>query len=601
MADDASATPRKRSIPEKGRDAARLCPACRGDVPVGARKCPHCKGLLGLRRLAALSVKWAGAALTVLTLTLGVRQLVGMGVGAIEGRGDRGTRIRAAEKLVTAGEYAPAWDILEPLEDARNGAVRETRLVVARAWLLHARSIAGVSTFLDVTDRVIPIIASAVDDGDLRQQAERRALLGYTQFLRSREEAIRVDPVPAYLAALEIDPDCGLAHLLLGSYLAGWSIDFERGLAHLQRAVELERAGQLDDVSARAWQLDAILDHKSSGSIPNPSYTEAVVALVRTLDDIRRTDGSLPVSNAFDRSNHGLRDPYWSHVQSAYRHVPTDDRFALPLRGAIPLDDHIALVQWLRERAPQVEPDPWLSAWLASFQEEAGDTSGAIETYRSVSAPGYRLARLWDEALIRLTGEPHRPLSERDPWAHATRVLTAGDPTSDEFGTALAQLDVYMDSHARGARYADAEALKAARAARENIAQRGSAAHAGTYSRVALHQGRLLLSTGHAREAVGVLSGLERDLAADDSVRAELLVTLAAAFAQRFESSKQAGDLDQAAARLREAVEQAGYADWARIRWFEDLRPVRAHPEYVALLGRHGRSVGGAWGGSRSR
>jgi tetratricopeptide (TPR) repeat protein len=493
--------------------------------------------------------------------------------------------------------------MLEPIENSRDATVRETRLTIARSWLLHARTVGGHITFLDITDRVTPVIAAAVSEGTARERAERRALLGYTQFLRARVGPIQADPAEVYREALEIDPDCALAHLLLGAYLAGWAREFETGLTHLQRAVELQRSGQLEDLSAREWQLAAIINHSDpNSSIPNHEYTESVVALVRTLNDIRKEGRTLPEPSAtLDKTR---RNRYWTRAWSSYRQLPTDEQFSAPLREAIPLDEHIALLRWLQEQNPGEGPDPWISAWTAFFQEVNGDTEGAVETYRQVANPPGRLGGFWDEASLRLTGKPHRTLSERDPWAHVIQTLGSVDPGSDEFRKTLGRFDGYMENHLLGSRHADEKALRAVRAAFENISARDTSSdaerkvNAELYAGVGLDLGRLLIATGQPGEAVPVLVDLSNRLGPRHALRGEVLVTLSVSYAQRSKTpSSDEGDLDSAMARLREAVEEAHYADWARIRWFDDLQPAHSRADYAALLARHGRTVGGSFGG----
>jgi len=496
------------------------------------------------------------------------------------------------------GDYLSAWTMLEPLDDARDASARAARVAVARAWLLRARVTEGRGTYLDITNRLTPTIAAAIAEGGDRERAEAQALLGFMQFLRSQVEPIQADPARVYRKALKTDPDCALAHLLLGSYLTLWGKDAERGLHHLQRAVDLQRAGQLRGVSARERQLRTLVSHCSvSYQAANaPGTHRSVVPLVRVLNDIRREGGAL-----HDAAHGPKPEGRWRRiVYMIYRpSLPTDAKAGAVVRDALPVRDHAATLQWLDKQNPNEKPNPWLLTWKAHFEEQAGDKQGALATYARMSDPPSGVAESWDDASLRMTGKPHRALSLRDPWAHAAKVIGSADPDSREYTRAFQRLDLYMKRHARGAGDTDPQALKLAEAAWARLAERKPDAKSApdSHARVGLHVARLRIAVGRPGDAIELLTGPRVQVDASTALRGELLVALAVAYVRRSRTEKiEDGDLDNAVARLVEAVDAANYADWARIRWFEDLKPLYTRPEYAALLGRHGRKVGGAFG-----
>lgn len=582
----------------------RPCAYCLEDIHRDKRKCPFCGSPQGVFAVLTTGLKWVAALLTVLTLVFGIRQLVILGQNLVEQHTHAQLRVKAARALVKAGEYESAWRLLEPVAASADATVRTTRMTVARGWLLHAHALEGRTTFLDLTDKVAPVIAGATAEGTPRQRAEMLALLGYAQFLRARVEGTPPDVADYYRRALAIDADCGLAHVLLGGFLAGWTDAFQEGLQHLQRAVELSRAGQLQDVSVRERQLQAILNHMHVNPyVPNPAYNEGVTALVRVLNNIRREGGTLPeVSVSLDKNR---RNRYEVEARSIYHVLPGDEAYTAPLRQAIPLDEHAALLQWLQTQS-DAAPDPWLTAWTAYFQEQQGNTADAIATYRQVAEPPDRLTAIWQAAMLRLTGEAYQPLSQRDPWEHLAQVLGTAVPDSDAFRTALGELEEYMDEHRLGARYAEVQALRAAQAAFDNLSARASRHESAVQgedlglAQVGLALGQLLLAAKRPQAALVVLEGLPDDAALGRALRGEIRMAQAVAHAQQ--STTASGgerELDIAVTRLRTAVDQVGYADWARIRWFDDLRPVRARPGFAALLREHGRTVDGLFKGER--
>ncbi|MEN8132696.1 MAG: hypothetical protein ABFS45_21445 [Pseudomonadota bacterium] len=597
-----SAASNKDQSAERDSGRTHHCPYCLEIIKFGQRKCPYCGSPQGIYAILTIGVKWTAGLLTVLTLALGVRQLAILAGDLFEQHADIELRVVAAERLVEAGEYESAWNILLPVAATTDTTVRRTRLAVARGWLLHAHAVEGRTTFLDITGKVAPVIAGAVAEGTPRERAETTALFGYTQFLRSRVEVTQVDLADYYRQALAIDPDCALAHLFLGSFLAGWADEFKLGMTHLQRALELSRSGQIQDLSVRQRQLQAIINRMYSNPyIPNPSYNEGVMAFVRVLNDIRRDGEVLPDPLVtLDRTR---RNRYLAEAKSIYRQQPGDENYTDPLRQSIPLNEHVALLHWLQAQTDE-DPDQWLTAWLAYFQEQVGDAAGAVASYRQVTDPNWRLAAVWDAAMLRLTGQPYRPLSQRDPWDYRLQVLGSTKPSSKEFRQALNKLEEYMDAHRLGARYADAEALQAAQAAFDNLTAHANPGElddeweVGALLRTGLALGQLLITAERPNEALPVLKNLADDSGPAHELRGEVLLAQAVAHAQHSKSENGGPrDIDIAVEHIREAIDHAGYADWARIRWFDDLRPIRAHPDFTALLREHGRTAGGLFVG----
>jgi hypothetical protein len=113
---------------------------------------------------------------------------------------------------------------------------------------------------------------------------------------------------------------------------------------------------------------------------------------------------------------------------------------------------------------------------------------------------------------------------------------------------------------------------------------------------LALYEGELLLAAGRADEAVSALEKLLQELPPGHRKRGRALVELGAALAARSAAANEAAGnsavLAASVARLREAVDEEGWSDWAWIRWRPGLEPVHGRRDYAALLARHGRSPG---------
>jgi tetratricopeptide (TPR) repeat protein len=541
----------------------------------------------------------------VLTLLLGVRELVELAVSRFERSDSVRTQLLAAAVLAESSEHQAAWKLLEAARAVApdHDGVRRARLAVAEDWLLrgHVRGVGA--SFTDVVDRLEPVLAASASFDDPRTQATALALLAFAQAIRGTEASSKQDIPEQLRRAIEVDPDGALAHLLLGRYLAGRARDLEAAAPHFARGIELARDGQVDLAWARGQQIDAI--RTSVGGWPSntrPDGLRANIVLILMADDMRRHAEPVPVFEAAMMPQQRAR--HWESLARAHENRRLDPTVFAAVAEAISNEDHLATLEWLIEGAPAGDAGSatqwisWLGFWKARLQESLGDPEGAVETYRGVQ-PITALAEPLDQALVRLTGEPLRPLSDRDPWAWRAEVLRGGEPTSKLFKKALRALDRYMWAHRRGEDHSNAEALAAANAAATNLAAR-SVAHPPSESeralaaRLALDRASLMLAAGQDAQAVEVLEQVLAASSSGEARRGDLLVSLAAARTRRAGSSTNSSSdttMERAAASrlLVEAVEQEGYTDWARIRWFEDLQPLHADPEYAALLVRHGR------------
>lgn len=114
------------------------------------------------------------------------------------------------------------------------------------AWLLDAHSLGSDRVFLDIVDSVVPFLSAVAPSRPRRERAELLALLAFAQRLRERSEFVDVDVTGLYRQALDLDPNCGLAHVLFGHDLAQYGGDLEGALPHFARALERADAGELD-------------------------------------------------------------------------------------------------------------------------------------------------------------------------------------------------------------------------------------------------------------------------------------------------------------------------------------------------------------------
>ncbi len=574
------------------------CISCCEEINLLAKKCPYCNSLQGKLRVYTVWFKWVIGVLTLITFIFGARQLVKMALGSFEEKHIIETRLLASEALCRVKEYGAAWKQLDAAYSLVPGNIEldNLRFRLARSWLLNASVISGVSTFKDITDNVTPVIAYFAESESDSSRAASKALLAYAQYLRSREEIYHGDLTSIYRDALTIDPDCTLAHLLLGHYLVSYSEDLDAGLNHLAKAVELVSTEPLEGISVRKWQLNSIDNYIGGFSFINQqnikSLYKGYFALIRVVNEMRQNGEMLPEE---ENEMFASRNRHWEIIcrvyDSASKHKP---ELFDSLLHVIATEEHLATLKWLQKQFSKKYPTPLFVA-MARLQEELGDTSGAVVSWNSFKS-NFWFEEKRDEALLRLTGKPYRPLKARDQWAHLIQIIGSENFDSKEFVQAMDMLNKYVESHNVGMRDFDEKALKAVNAGLENIfglkLTDSTSELQDIAFRLILYRGKLLLASGQIKDAFSTLDQWYTQIPSGHPVRSELLIVLAVVHAQRvIVSLDKDSERRKGVALLREAVEVEHYADWARIRWSKDLEPLYSSTEYADFLKNHGRKV----------
>jgi Tfp pilus assembly protein PilF len=193
-------------------------------------------------------LKWIGALTAVISLILGVRQLVTIVGDRAERARQTAERARESEASVAIarqqadrGEFAAAWRTLDQAEQqAHAKAVDDARLEVAFRWLEEASKPAG-QPFSSITDVVVPTFDRALLDANHPRRADILAHLGWATFLKSRDSGSG-DPTPTYRQALAIDPQNPYANVMLAHWLLWNRQPLEAAQPYLAAAVAAVRA-----------------------------------------------------------------------------------------------------------------------------------------------------------------------------------------------------------------------------------------------------------------------------------------------------------------------------------------------------------------------
>ena len=577
----------------------RICNGCLEEISSTDKICPLCGTHKGYLRFISKSLGVIAGIIILLNFIPDFRKLVNLIVDPYQQSRMVTMQIKASETLLGTHEYQAAWKLLDAAQNKIDNTthfipkdLELARHNLARTWLLNARVVDDES-FNEITKLIIPVVAVSTWNETKQNKAENKAMVAFTRFLQSRENLIAGDLVNLYQQALDTDPKCALAHLLLGNYLVVFKNDFDQGQKHLATAINLSATtNQLKNISVRKWQLSSITGYiQRDRPLDKDSQQRkfsGVSALIQIANAMRINAELLPVGEEGGSYN---RYRLWHSFQSIYRtKAGNKDEFKNILQ-ILPAEDHIATIAWLQNQHPDGKSDPFLDFATATLHEQQGNIQAAIQTYQRIQSQDVRFKALWDEPLIRLTGKSAVSLEQRDPWAYRAEVMGRKLPTDKTFIAVMDYVSYYMTTHDQGTRGFDKEALIAISASIKNITKTGFN-DLEILAKLSLFRAKLLLALERHGEALKTLDNWPDKLVIGSSNRGNILVILAVAYGQTIKNSKNPQAVTKkAVALLKEAVEVEGFADWARIRWFDDLSPLYSAPEYKNLLAQHGRKV----------
>jgi hypothetical protein len=343
-------------------------------------------------------LKWIAAITAVITLVLGLNQVVRVFAEIGERQRQLAELQAVADRQREVGDFPAAWASLErALVAADQGSflaklsgrldaprleLRKAQEDLAMAWLRDVRVPEG-KTFADVVDPLLAVITRGSIDADGVREADLLAHLGWAYFLKSRDGSADIDPARSYLQALDSDPQNPFAHGFWGHWIVWQRGSLEEAERHFAAALA---SGRERDV-VRGLQMAALRNHTAPA---------VELALLRAVDEMRRNG---EVVDAATRR----------YVFGIYFAALNADEYLRRVLGALPPEQHIETIRALYfDDAFDQSRVPLRDALIALLQEEAGDRDGALATWRAVQKmlgadSDGRVAELAKESIKRLT------------------------------------------------------------------------------------------------------------------------------------------------------------------------------------------------------
>ena len=272
--------------------------------------------------------------------------------------------------------FDDGWKLLEEARAISpvSRKVREAQEQLAMEWVrLNGLGFWTSDSVQKVLDTTVPVLQRAAGEASGQRRADLVAHLGWADDLRALMEASGPGGIDNYRRALDLDPRNVYAHAMWGfeilRRLDGGKDAVDAAKPHFSAAIESGREREY----VRLVEISALLRMYDEVWIDNPA---SEIEAIRVMNDMRAKGEPKPTDS--------LKRRLWAIY---HWKVVTADHLE-SLRPALPPADHLATFRWAFPQEGLSEKEgPSLFDYLyvlAQLQEEAGDRTGAVDSYRKV-------------------------------------------------------------------------------------------------------------------------------------------------------------------------------------------------------------------------
>ena len=254
-------------------------------------------------------------------------------------------------------DYPAAWDtVANALKSHPTGdTLLPLQTKIATVWVRNV-SVAAPQEFTDVVDKLLPPLYWTAQRSKGVDAADALAHIGWANFLKSQDGALKLDIDGKYREALQLDPDNPFAHAMWGHWLIVNGNHIAEAQQHFAAALNSGRERKF----VRELQLAAL---QWVGADENQ------VELIRVCNEMRKENELLPEAT---------RSRLFSKIYSMNR-----DTVLAKLDQILPADEHLATFQWLMQGI-DITKSTYQTFFLARLLEAGGDCDAAQRLYVSL-------------------------------------------------------------------------------------------------------------------------------------------------------------------------------------------------------------------------
>jgi hypothetical protein len=309
-------------------------------------------------------LKWVGYATAILSLIFGIRELVKLVADRIESHRKVDALLISEDVELKGRDYASAWRTLDQASqlEANSSKVHLAQENLAMAWLedIHLRE---NEKFSDIAEKLEPVLTRGIASSkDNQRSADLLAHIGWSYFLRSRENVFGLDPAGAYAKAAGQDKNNPYAEAMWGHWILWNHGKLSDASQHFASAL----------VSGRQRDFVRRLQFAALSDCPSDECDEEII---RVANDVRKEHGTID------------SDETGRIFFIYYRKVLSSSPASVHFLAAVPPAEHVATFHWLFDSADFDEAKSLQRmCYLARLQEAAGQREEALANYRAVRA-----------------------------------------------------------------------------------------------------------------------------------------------------------------------------------------------------------------------
>ncbi len=254
-------------------------------------------------------------------------------------------------------DYPAAWDtVTEALKSHPTGdTLLPLQTKIAAVWIRNV-SVAPPQKFAEVVDKLLPPLYRTAQRSKGVDAADALAHIGWANFLKSRDGALKLDIDGKYREALQLDPGNPFAHAMWGHWLIVDGNHVAEAQQHFAAALKSGREHKF----VRDLQLAAL---QWIGAAENQ------IELIRVCNEMRKENDSLPEATR-------------SRLLGKIYFMNQDEVLA-KLDQILPADEHLATFQWLMQGIDRTQSN-YQTFFLARLLEAGGDCGAAQDLYVSL-------------------------------------------------------------------------------------------------------------------------------------------------------------------------------------------------------------------------
>lgn len=309
-------------------------------------------------------LKWVGYATAILSLIFGLRELVKLISDRVESHRKVDALLISEDVELRGRDYASAWRTLDQASqvEPNSSKVHLAQENLAMAWLedIHVRE---NEKFSDIAEKLEPVLTRGIaSTKDTQRSADLLAHIGWSYFLRSRENVFGLDPAGAYAKAAGQDKNNPYAEAMWGHWILWNHGKLSEASQHFASAL----------VSGRQRDFVRRLQFAALSDCPSDECDEETI---RVANDVRKENGTIDP------------DAVGGIFFIYYRKILSSSPASVHFLAAVPPGEHVATFHWLFDSADFDESKSLQRmCYLAKLQEAAGQREEALTNYRLIHA-----------------------------------------------------------------------------------------------------------------------------------------------------------------------------------------------------------------------